>query len=199
VLSVNLLWNNDPESVGPALPGIEIKLGEHDEIVAKGPNVMLDYWNDDEATRKVIDAEGWLHTGDLGEIRDGRIYIRGRLKDVLVLSNGEKLPPQDVELALLGDGAFEQLVLIGEGRPFLTLVAVTKEADEKAIVKRANERLKAFPRYVRVRRAIATPEPWTIENGLLTPTLKIKREQVARKFAREIDTVYASVAGGGGD
>jgi long-chain acyl-CoA synthetase len=158
---------------------------------------MRGYWRNPEATARALAPDGWLSTGDLGEWRDGRLAIRGRLKDVLVLSNGEKLPPQDVELAILGDGGFEQLMLVGEGRPFLTLLAVAKEADEKALVKRANERLKAFPRYVRVRRAIVAPEPWTVENGLLTPTLKIRREQVLKRFADEIDAVYAG--GGGGE
>jgi long-chain acyl-CoA synthetase len=100
-----------------------------------------------------------------------------------------------VELAILGDGGFEQLMLVGEGRPFLTLLAVTNDADEKALVKRANDRLKAFPRYVRVRRAIVAPEPWTVENGLLTPTLKIRREQVLKRYADEIEKVYAGGAG----
>ena len=111
-----------------------------------------------------------------------------------MLSNGEKRAPHEVELAILGDGAFEQLMLVGEGRPFLTLVAVAKEADEKQLVKRANERLKAFPRYARVRRVIVAPEPWTVENGLLTPTLKIRREQVLKRFAGEIEKVYGADA-----
>ncbi len=155
---------------------------------------MKGYWNNPEASAKALDREGWLHTGDLAEIVDGRIYIRGRLKDVLVLSNGEKLPPQDVELAILGDATFEQAVLIGERRPFLTLVAVTQETDEKRLIQRANDRLKAFPRYIRVRRVVATREPWTVENDLLTPTLKVKRERVQKKFSAEIERVYAAGA-----
>jgi long-chain acyl-CoA synthetase len=122
----------------------------------------------------------------------GHIAIRGRLKDILVLSNGEKLPPQDAELAILGDGTFEQLMLVGEGRPFLTLLAVAKDGDEKQFVRRANDRLAHFPRYVRVRRAVVSPEPWTVENGLLTPTLKIKRNEVLKRFAPELDEVYAN-------
>src|SRR5256885_13272693 len=140
------------------------------------------------------EREDWLNTGDLAEIRKGRIFIRGRLKDVLVLSNGEKLPPQDVEIAILGDGVFEQGILIGEGRPFLTLVAVTGETDEKDLVRRANDRLKEFPRYIRVRRVVATREPWTVENGLLTPTLKVKRDRVQEKFRAEIERAYTAGA-----
>src|SRR3977135_3943492 len=194
VISVNRLEGNVPESVGMPLDNVEVRIAADGELLARGPSVMKGYWNNPEASAKSLDREGWLHTGDLAEIRDGRIFIRGRLKDVLVLSNGEKLPPQDVELAILGDGVFEQGILIGEGRPFLTLVAVTKETDEKNLVPRAHERLKGFPRYIRVRRVVTTREPWTVENGLLTPTLKVKREKVQKKFAPEIERVYAAGA-----
>jgi long-chain acyl-CoA synthetase len=191
VISVNRDDDNDPDSVGAPLPGVEVRIGPGSELLARGGNVMLGYWRNDEATRAAIDAEGWLHTGDVAELRDGRIYIRGRLKDIVVMSNGEKLPPQDAEFAVLHDPVFEQAMLVGEGRPFLTLLAVTQESDEKTLVARANERLKAFPRWVRVRRVIATGDPWTIENGLLTPTLKLKRPLVLARFKAALDAVYA--------
>lgn len=192
VISVNRDDDNDPDSVGPALPGIEVKVGEGGELLARGGNVMRGYWGNDEATRASIDAEGWLHTGDIAEIRDHRIYLRGRMKDILVMSNGEKLPPQDVEFALLHDPVFEQVMLLGERRAFLSLLAVTQESDEQTLIARANERLKAFPRWVRVRRVIATREPWSIDNGLLTPTLKLKRPLVLARFKDAVDAVYAA-------
>jgi long-chain acyl-CoA synthetase len=192
VVAVNRDDDNDPESVGPPLPGLEVKLLDGGELAVRGPSVMQGYWRNDEATRAAIDAEGWLHTGDIAEIRDGRIYIRGRAKDILVLSNGEKLPPQDVELALLRDPVFEQVMLIGEGRPFPVLLAVTQETDEKALAKRANDLLTAFPRWFRVRRVIAMREPWDVDSGLLTPTLKLKRPLVAARFAARIDAAYAA-------
>jgi long-chain acyl-CoA synthetase len=191
VISVNRDDDNDPDSVGEPLPGVEVRIGPGSELLARGGNVMLGYWRNEEATRAAIDAEGWLHTGDVAELRDGRIYIRGRLKDIVVMSNGEKLPPQDAEFAVLHDPVFEQAMLVGEGRPFLTLLAVTQESDEKTLVARANERLKTFPRWVRVRRVIAMREPWTIENGLLTPTLKLKRPLVLARFKAALDAVYA--------
>ena len=196
VISVNLLDNNDPDSVGPPLPDVEARLAPSGELLARGGNVMLGYWRHPEATRDALDADGWLHTGDVAEIRDGRIYIRGRLKDIMVLSNGEKLPPQDAEFALLHDPVFEQVMLVGEGRPFLTLLAVTRETDEQSLLKRANERLKSFPRWVRVRRVIPMAEAWSIENGLLTPTLKLKRPLVLARFKGAVDAVYAAAAGG---
>jgi len=194
VISVNRPEANVPESVGMPLDNVEVRTAADGELLARGPSIMKGYWNNPEASAKSLDREAWLHTGDLAEIRDGRIFIRGRLKDVLVLSNGEKLPPQDVELAILGDGVFEQGILIGEGRPFLTLVAVTRGTDEKNLIRRANDRLKEFPGYIRVRRVVATREPWTVENGLLTPTLKVKRERVQEKFDADIERAYAAGA-----
>lgn len=191
VISVNRDGDNDPDSVGPPLSGVEVKLTDTGELLAHGGNVMLGYWRNPEATRATVDAKGWLHTGDLAEIRDGKIYIRGRLKDILVMSNGEKLSPQDAEFALLHDPMFEQVLLVGEGRPFLTLLAVTSEANEKMLVARANELLKDFPRWVRIRRAVATRDPWSIDNGLLTPTLKLKRPLVLDRYKAQIDAIYA--------
>jgi long-chain acyl-CoA synthetase len=194
VLSVNRAGDNVPESVGAPLPGVELRLGEGGELFVRGANVMQGYWRNPDATREVLGGDGWLRTGDLAELRDGRIYIRGRAKDILVMSNGEKLPPQEAEFAILHDPVFEQVMLVGEGRPFLVLLAVTRETDEKALIKRANDRLRAFPRWVRVRRVIATREPWGVDNGLLTPTQKLKRPLLLRSLAARIDAAYEEPA-----
>jgi len=197
VISVNLDDDNVPESVGPPLPGVEIRLGDGGELLARGKNVMLGYWKNTEATQASLSADGWLHTGDLAEITNGKIYIRGRAKDLLILSNGEKLPPQDAEFAILHDPVFEQVMLVGEGRPFVVLLAVTQEADEKVLIRRANERLKAFPRWTRVRRVLMSREPWSVDNGLLTPTLKLKRPILLKKLAPQIEAAYAESSGSG--
>jgi long-chain acyl-CoA synthetase len=151
---------------------------------------MLGYWRDPEATATVLSTDGWLNTGDQVDIRDGRIYIKGRTKDILVLSNGEKVPTDQIEQALLEESAFEQVVLVGEGRAFLILLAVSQETDEKKLTRLANDQLKAFPRYIRVRRVIASKEAWTLEDGLLTPTLKVKRAKVLARFDADIRRVY---------
>lgn len=190
VISVNRMEGNVPESVGPALPQVEVCLGEQDELLARGPNVMMGYWNNPEATQKAIDTEGWLHTGDVAEILNGRIFIRGRIKDIMVLSNGEKFSPQDAETAIIGDDVFEQIVLVGEGKPYISLIAVTANSNEKELIKRANARLAHLPRYIRVRRVLTTKEPWTVDNGLLTPTLKVKRQKVVEAFKDRIEDLY---------
>ena len=195
VISVNRDDDNVPESVGPPLPGIEVRLGDGGELLVKGRNVMLGYWKNPEATDAALTADGWLHTGDVAEIIDGRIYIRGRAKDVLVLSNGEKLPPQDAEFAILHDPVFEQVMLVGEGRPFVVLLAVSQETDEKVLIRRANDKLRDFPRWTRVRRVIMQKEPWSVDNGLLTPTLKLKRPILLQRLAPQIEAVYADPSG----
>ena len=191
VVSANGLEAREVASVGLPLPNLEVRLNEAGELLVRGPSVMRGYWHNEAASRAVLCDEGWLNTGDLADLEDGRVYIRGRSKDVLVLSNGEKLSPQAVEDAVLADPAFEQVMVVGEGRPFALLLAVSRESDEKALLKRANARLKGFPRYVRLRGVIIDAEPWTVENGLLTPTLKVKRALVYARFREAIERAYA--------
>jgi len=192
VVAGNRPDDNDPASVGAPLRGLEVRLSDTHELLVRGPSVMLGYWGNPEATKAVLSEDGWLNTGDLADIRDGKIYIKGRCKDILVLSNGEKLPPEEVEMAILDDRAFEQVMLVGEGRSSLLLLAVTQLTDERELVQRANAQLKHFPRYVKVRRVIALKEPWTIENGLLTPTLKAKRAALLARFGERIEAAYRS-------
>ena len=124
VVSVNPLRDNDPESVGVPLRGVEVRIGKDDELLVKGPNTMLGYWNNHAATSQVIDPDGWLHTGDQARISNGHVYITGRIKDILVLSNGEKVPPADMEMAISLDPLFEQVMVVGEGRSFLSALVV---------------------------------------------------------------------------
>jgi long-chain acyl-CoA synthetase len=191
VLAANRVNDNDPASVGRALEGIALRCADDGELLARGPNIMLGYWNNPAATAALIDTDGWLHTGDLAAIRGGNIYITGRVKDILVLSNGEKVPPTDAEQAILRDPVFEQVMVVGEGRAKLGLIAVSQLQDTGQLRARANAQLHDFPGYARICYIACFSEPWTVENGLLTPTLKIKRKEVEKCFAREIDAMYA--------
>jgi len=207
--------DNVPESVGRALPGVEVKLGAHDALMVKGPNVMLGYWNNPQATADVLGSDGWLNSGDIARLdAQGRVYITGRLKEILVLSNGEKISPIDVEAAIAHDPLVEQVMLLGEGRPFLSAIVVLKEDEwakecsrrgleaasstlagskpvEELLLARVSAQMKAFPGYAQVRSVIPTLEHWTIENGILTPTMKVKRAKVMEKFHNEIESAYA--------
>jgi long-chain acyl-CoA synthetase len=191
VLAANRMNDNDPTSVGRALEGIELRCDDKDELLARGPCVMLGYWNKPEATAAMIDQDGWLHTGDLAAIRGGNVYITGRVKDIIVLSNGEKLPPTDAEQAILRDAVFEQVMVVGEGRPKLGLLVVGKITDVKELCARANAQLRDFPGYVRIHHLARVTDPWTVENGLLTPTQKVKRNEIEKRYAREIEAMYA--------
>lgn len=214
VVSVNLLEDNEPTSVGPALPGIEVRLGENDEILVRGPNVMQGYWQNPSATAAAIDPEGWLHTNDRGRIdRAGRLYITGRLNEIIVLSNGEKVSPEDLEMALRMDPWVEQCMVVGEGQPLLAALVVLAHtpwvefakaqgldpADPanlahprliRVLLRHLDSRLAKFPKYARIRRVHALLEPWTPENGLLTPTLKIRRKMLQERYAAQIEALY---------
>ena len=150
IAAANRLNDNDPASVGKPLPGVEVELDGKGEILIRGPLVMLGYWNNEAATKTVIDADGWFHSGDIGEFRDGRLFITGRAKEIIVMSNGEKMPPGDAEQAIMMDTVFEQIMIVGEGRAKLGLLAVSEIEDEKELCDRANAKLKDFPGWVRI-------------------------------------------------
>ncbi len=206
--------DNVPASVGKAVPGVELKIGDQAALMIKGPNVMLGYLNNEEATRALIDADGWLNTGDTARIdAGGHVFITGRLKEIIVMSNGEKIPPVDIEAAIMRDTLFEQVMLIGEGKPYLSVLATLNPAQwkklaaaqgiepesaglqnggsEKLLLARIAAQMKAFPGYAEVRRIRAGLDPWTVENGLLTPTLKLRRRRVMEKFQLELDQMYS--------
>ncbi|MGV6826501.1 MAG: AMP-dependent synthetase/ligase, partial [bacterium] len=205
VISVNPLEDNVPSSVGIPLRSVEVKIGDNDELLARGPGIMMGYWNNHSATKQVIDSEGWLHTGDQARIENNHIFITGRLKDILVLSNGEKIPPGDMELAIALDPDFEQVMIVGEGKPYLTALVVLNEEnwpglagklgidpiphslDDKKlkndVLKRIRTALAEFPGYAKVRQVSLVLDPWSIENGLITPTMKIKRAKVLEHHA----------------
>jgi long-chain acyl-CoA synthetase len=192
VLAANRAGDNDPNSVGRSLQGIELRCDQNGELLARGPNIMLGYWNNPTATAAMVDPDGWLHTGDLVRIRDGRVYITGRVKEIIVLSSGEKVPPGDAEQALLQDPVFEQVMVLGEGRAKLGLLCVSRLEDLTELCARANAQLKDFPGYAKISHIARAAEPWTVENGLLTPTLKLKRKEMLTRFAREIESMYAT-------
>jgi long-chain acyl-CoA synthetase len=219
LLTVNLPDQNDPQTVGPAVPGVELKQGENNVLLARGPNVMMGYWNNPEATRAVLSEDGWLNTGDQVHIdAHGFVKITGRIKEIIVMGNGEKIPPVDMELAIQLDAVFEQVLVYGEAKPFLAAIVVlnddewariaaenslttslheqspekSKEKDkaEKFLVQRIAKQIKAFPGYAQVRRIVVSKEKWTIDNGLMTPTLKLKRAVVYKKYEAALDELY---------
>ena len=213
VLTANTITENDPSSVGKALPGIALKIDSNGELLARSPGVMMGYWNNHKATSDMITADGWLHTGDKAIIRNDYVYITGRIKDILVMSNGEKIPPVDMELAIALHPLFEQVLIVGEGRAFLgALVVINSDQwfslakeyaldpfnqeslqDKKLhsyVIRQIAEALHDFPGYAKVRRVQLILEPWTVENAMLTPTLKVKRAKVFEHYHKLINQMY---------
>jgi long-chain acyl-CoA synthetase len=182
-------------------------------LLAKSPGVMLGYLNDTASTAATIDAEGWLHTGDKARIENGYVYITGRLKEIIVLSNGEKVSPMDMEMALAGDPLFEQTLVVGEGKPFLSALLVLNPErwtalaqqlgvspdDPRAlqaapvleeIGRRIESLTREFPGYARIRRFSLSLDPWTVENGMQTPTLKLRRQRITELAKPVIERLY---------
>jgi long-chain acyl-CoA synthetase len=180
----------EPGRVGPAIQGIEMKLGENEEIVVRGPNIFPGYWNRPAETAKVL-HDGWFRTGDQGEVdAAGNWRIIGRIKNLIILGSGHNIPPEPVEDELLKNIAgAQQVVLMGNGRGYLSAIvagSVNREAAQAAI-DIVNAKL---PHYKQVRAFCISAEPFSIENGLLTANGKLKRDLIATRMKSEIESMY---------
>ncbi|MDC8444315.1 MAG: long-chain fatty acid--CoA ligase [Nitrosomonas sp.] len=210
VVCVNRHEDNLPSSVGLPIPGVEVRLGEHNALLIRGSNVMMGYWNNPEATRVVLSDDGWLNSGDVASIdTQGHVTITGRLKDIIVLSTGEKVPPGDMEAAILRDSVFEQVMVIGESRSYLSALVVLSstnwqkyvqaygldvhardEAVEEILLDKITHETREFPGYARIRKVAVMPEPWTVDNEMLTPTLKLRRSRILEQYSNVVERLY---------
>ncbi len=210
VISANLFDDNDPASVGIPLRDVEVRIGNDDELLVRSPGVCMGYWNQPEASAALIDRDGWLHSGDKVRIKDKHIYITGRLKEIIVLANGEKVPPADMEAAIARDPLVEQVLVIGEGRPYLSVLVVLNDQQwqsaangigvdpqalhepqtEAWVLQRIARQCNGFPGYAKIRRAALSLSPWTVENGLSTPTHKLRRGRIIAYFHDDIERLY---------
>lgn len=217
VLTVNRLDDYEFGSVGKPIPGVEIKIADDGEILAKGPNIMQGYYKNRKATKEVIDEDGWFHTGDIGMFnRAGHLVITDRKKHLFVSSGGKNIAPQPIENILLQSKYVDQVVLIGDGRMYLTAlivpefenvkhyaqkegidcsdhVSLVTSSEIRALIEREIYALqKDLPHFERVRRFELLSQPLSIENGEITPTLKVKRKIVEQKYASLIEKMYAA-------
>jgi len=199
VISVNRPGAVRLDTVGPPLSGVEVALSDAGELKVRGELVMQGYWKNPEATAQTI-LDGWLHTGDLAEIdADGHIRIVGRLKDLIINSGGENIAPAPLEQALGFEPEIEQVVVTGDGRPWLAAliypsesVRESSESVDDAIrqaVKRVNASLSV---HQHIRKWVVIDEPATLENGLLTPTQKVKRHALITRHQAALDALYHS-------
>ncbi len=203
-------------TVGIPIPDVEIKIGENGEILGKGPNVMMGYYNDPEATRDAIDKDGWFHTGDVGEIRDGQyLKVTGRLKEIFKTSGGKFIVPQPIENKMKESFFIEHIMVIGENQKFAAAIIqpsfdfLIKWAKEKNIKLTTNEEIAASPvvkdriwkevercnkrfgHIQQVKKIALVSDLWSIESGELTPTLKVKRDVVTKKYKNIIEHIYS--------
>ena len=180
----------EPGRVGPAIPGVEMKLGENEEIIVRGPNVFPGYWNRPEETAKAL-RDGWFHSGDQGEAdAKGNWKIAGRIKNLIILGSGHNIAPEPIEEKIFERlPEAQQVVLVGNGRGYLSAIVTGPVSGEK--VQKALDAVNpGLPHYKQVRAFQVSPEAFSIENGLLTANGKLKRDLIAKKFAGEIEEMY---------
>jgi long-chain acyl-CoA synthetase len=178
-----------PGYVGRAIEGVELKVSEEGELLARGPNIFPEYWKRPDATAKSL-QQGWFHTGDMAELSaEGDLKIVGRLKDLLVPESGHNVAPGPIEekLGALLPGA--QVMVVGHARPYLTVI-VTGALPQPELQKAIDAVNEELPHYRRLRRFFLAPEPFSIENGQLTANQKLKRQAVEQRYAQEISGMY---------
>ncbi len=193
VVSCNLLNKVKVDTVGPIFPGVEVKLAEDGEILVKGENLMLGYWNNTEATEQTI-KDGWLHTGDIGEFdEDNYLKITDRKKDIIVSLGGDNIAPSKIENLLTLSPEIEQACVFGEQKNYIAALLVlnseSKSSDED-IQRYIDEVNKDLTQPEKIKKFIFIDEPFSIENNLMTPTMKVRRHEVQKKYQNQIDQLF---------
>lgn len=215
VVAVNRLDDNDPSSVGLPLDNVEIRVGPGAELLVRSPSVMMGYWRDPEASRAAVDAAGWLHTGDkVSRLDTRRLFLTGRIKEVIVTATGEKAAPSDIEIHLRQCPLVDQVMVVGEAKPFLGALVVpernallllrvslgldrddhtdaAREELEQALLRQCTDLLRRAPKNHQVRRVSLVAGSWTVANGLLTASNKLKRACIERACRADVERLYA--------
>jgi long-chain acyl-CoA synthetase len=200
--NVNMLGRYRFGTVGPAIPGVEVSTADDGEILVRGPNVFAGYYKDEEATREVLGADGWLRTGDIGHIdEDGFLTITDRKKDIIVTAQGKNVSPQNIENELKGSKYISQALVIGDRRPYLTALITLDEAEvgklpqgkhlETLVQRVVDEVNRDKASFEQVKRFAILPRDFSAEEDEVTPTMKLRRKIVADHFAGEIEALYA--------
>ena len=216
VISFNVLNANRPGTVGRPIPGVEVRIAADGEILTRGPHVMRGYWRKPEATAEVLSKDGWLHTGDLGELdRDGYLHITGRKKDLIVTAAGKNIAPQLIEELLLADELIDQAVVYGDRKKFLSALIVPNFAALAAEARRSGipscqptelvrapevhrlfesriaRRMAAVSSPERVKKFVLLDRPFSMADDEVTATLKVRRQAVVARYRRQLDALYA--------
>ncbi len=192
VVSCNPLDNIKVDTVGLPFPGNEVKLEKDGEILVKGENLMIGYWNQPEETKKVI-RDGWLYTGDIGEFKSGYLKITDRKKDIIVNAGGDNISPLKVENLMTNQYEIEQCLVYGDGKNYLVALVVPSDEfinEEDKIKKKVEEINKELSVIEKIKNIIVVKEKFSIENRMLTPTLKLKRFKIIEKYKKQLENLY---------
>ena len=193
VVSCNPIKDIRIDTVGPAFSGNEVKIADDGEILVKGENVMLGYWNKKEETEKVL-KDGWLYTGDIGHFENGYLKITDRKKDILITPGGDNISPVKIENDLLKIEFVEQALVYGDNKPYLIAILVLNNNEsnlsDENISKEIETINKNLSKIEKIKKFFVIKDQFTIENGLMTPTLKLKRYKIIEKYKSEIEKLY---------
>ncbi len=193
VVSCNPIDDIRVETVGPPFKGNEVKIAQDGEILVKGENVMLGYWNNEEETMKVL-KDGWLHTGDIGIFENGYLKITDRKKDILITPGGDNISPVKIENELSNSKFIDQSIVYGDNKPYLVALLVLSDDNinvtQDQIKKELDNINKNLSRIENVKKFFIIKEKFSIENGMLTPTLKLKRYKIVKKYKNEFESLY---------
>ena len=193
VVSCNPFHDIRVETVGPPFKGNEVKIAQDGEILVKGENVMLGYWNNKEETDKVL-KDGWLHTGDIGLFENDYLKITDRKKDILVTPGGDNISPLKIENELVNSELIDQAIVYGDNKPYLVSMLVLSEEkkniNEEEIQKEIEKINKNLTKVEKIKKFFISEEKFSIENGMQTPTMKLKRYKIIQKFKNNFEQLY---------
>ena len=193
VVSCNPIHDIRVETVGPPFKGNTVKIAEDGEILVKGENVMLGYWNNINETNKVL-KDGWLYTGDIGEFDDNYLKITDRKKDIIVTPGGDNISPVKIENDLIKLSFVEQTLVYGDNKPYLVALLVLTEEQKNLKKEKIDKEIKKINNYLsnieRIKKYFVINEKFSIENGMLTPTLKLKRYKIIKKYQNQFEKLY---------
>jgi len=193
VVSCNPIDDIRVDTVGPPFKGNEVKIAEDGEILVKGENVMLGYWNNTIETNKVL-KDGWLHTGDIGVFEKNYLKITDRKKDIIITPGGDNISPLKIENEIINSNLFDQAIVFGENKPYLIALLVLsddKKNLDKVEIKEEIEKINNnLSKIEKIKKYFLINEKFSIENGMLTPTLKLKRFKIIQKYKNSIEKLY---------
>ncbi len=193
VVSCNPINDIRIETVGPPFKGNKVKIAQDGEILVKGENVMLGYWNNEEETNKVL-IDGWLHTGDIGIFDNGYLKITDRKKDILITPGGDNISPVKIENELSNSKLIDQSIVFGDNKPYLVALIVLSDENTNVtndqIQKEIENINKNLSKIENIKKFFTIKEKFSIENGMLTPTLKPKRYKIVKKYKNEFEKLY---------